>query len=1061
MARVDQMYCTHCLPRDAVFGEEYTVRACSLAQLAEVKSLYFQMISELLRESGFYKPPRDMPAEKWASGRAENMPARLVSIPSYRGYRILSHVFYRTYDSSGTRVGSYFAHLLFQTASAGQPWSPEQCLQLWLANGWKRQDTPSDPKSLDAFEDFVTARTTLLAGQEPQIDHQGLHRFLTANADQAACFADRDVQRFCRQTPAEYRQSQLAALMQGVLQSDPSRRPSLLLVADPGVAAFYFFGTLALLPAATIPAETSFSTYETRLDQPLANWIATTFYDPMRSDLTATERQQAAFWLNAFRNQHPSVQPHPFPEQIIRTFVEDPGAAAKMFERCRILQVRSPCELHDFVRLHQSSQALLDGSRQIAEEAFVDDSTEDYAAWWVHDHLVAQPVTDARIAGLAVSPNVQCILRVLLRKAEGTLETNDAMQTALRFLPHLSSANLADLTKMSVPLDYRCRALHEYADREKRLPEWMQASLATVDKANRHPSPDERDTTRLLDGLTQLSTQDLLVELQSLAPSPTARSLLQAILRSGDQRRASRRALWQLLAGAGNLEYADFNQHQARTVGCRAVIEAWQQAASPAAFARLIVASKNPCLILWLPIAARDPRTSVEQVIEVTDAWSESLLQRLVDDRHLPVKFRAQVLARRIDQDRLPPCLFQALWRPRSTAMDDDTSKWDKLRSALFSYLDAARIAGEYDKLPVGEDAVFLRSLLHAINEATSRATAEAFAQIRNTWSPEAFDDRVMAHGALLVDCCDPKECRSDAEQRLRDLTSADWNPRTFSQTIDVLDHLVRRLDDRDIIRQRNEGWQRLRKLLADFPDAFDGEKRSDANEQHDLVVRLARRIADTFAQACDACGLNDYADRKRRIAILVEDLVVDPPNRPMLKEALQVMTVRDGVEMELLPPASPGVDMLLETKDEYPGKNLRVDLSFPTFFLSSVTIRIEIIVKDRRRATSERRLELELSQLQPDEYFFVFPTSLGKKKGKQEASLELAGIAPQELRNYDLEWVWSIESTYWSEPLRTSTLRWNLGRLKTHHRNRIILKDGQGRTQRDHDFLSGLLSRE
>ena len=90
-----------------------------------------------------------------------------------------------------------------------------------------------------------------------------------------------------------------------------------------------------------------------------------------------------------------------------------------------------------------------------------------------------------------------------------------------------------------------------------------------------------------------------------------------------------------------------------------------------------------------------------------------------------------------------------------------------------------------------------------------------------------------------------------------------------------------------------------------------------------------------------------------------------------------------------------------------------------------------------------------------------MFPSNVVAKKGKQEPSLDLAGIGVQDLSQYDLECVWSIETAYWQEPLRTATLRWNLGQLKTHHRNRVLLKDGQGRTQRDPHFLSGLLSSE
>jgi hypothetical protein len=61
MAPVDRIHCKHCLPRDDVFGEKYTVRAGSLDSPFELKDVHFQVISEfqriskLLRESGFLR----------------------------------------------------------------------------------------------------------------------------------------------------------------------------------------------------------------------------------------------------------------------------------------------------------------------------------------------------------------------------------------------------------------------------------------------------------------------------------------------------------------------------------------------------------------------------------------------------------------------------------------------------------------------------------------------------------------------------------------------------------------------------------------------------------------------------------------------------------------------------------------------------------------------------------------------------------------------------------------------------------------------------------------------
>jgi len=285
MNTIHQLIATHCtygtsaLERrkgedaDRVLG--YSVRASSLAGGALAG--WYRKIERLL----YYYLPRDAAAEARQQLTAASAPKRLIYVPAIDDLEVLAQVCYRPTDTAG-RTGSYFAHCLARQKSGAQDhWSVLDCLKLWAAPGWIEEDTPSLPSRVDG----LSGLEQMLGGRRPAIDERVVLSFLTAAAGGA--FDDPCgviPPRWRQKSPAERREL-LAAVLGGCLVANASPPNSLLLVAEPSLAALLFFGIIRLLPPLAASNDLSFSTFETDVDRRRFVLTATCFQNPDSTDL--------------------------------------------------------------------------------------------------------------------------------------------------------------------------------------------------------------------------------------------------------------------------------------------------------------------------------------------------------------------------------------------------------------------------------------------------------------------------------------------------------------------------------------------------------------------------------------------------------------------------------------------------------------------------------------------------------------------------------------------------------------------------------------------------------
>src|SRR5687767_12858501 len=115
MARIDQVYCTHCTYGTSALecreGEMasrtvgYSARAASL-QGPELRKAY-RNIERFM----YYYLPDDTPGDTKLGLTAADAPRRFFFCPAMNGVQMLGQVSYRQTDTVG-RPGSYFAHVL-------------------------------------------------------------------------------------------------------------------------------------------------------------------------------------------------------------------------------------------------------------------------------------------------------------------------------------------------------------------------------------------------------------------------------------------------------------------------------------------------------------------------------------------------------------------------------------------------------------------------------------------------------------------------------------------------------------------------------------------------------------------------------------------------------------------------------------------------------------------------------------------------------------------------------------------------------------------------------------
>ncbi|HID76798.1 MAG TPA: hypothetical protein EYP56_12480, partial [Planctomycetaceae bacterium] len=300
MNTIHQIYCTHCTHGSSALDRRegeiarrmlgYSARAGSLAGSA-LRSVYRQ-----LERHVYYYLPRDTPAGQKLRLTAATAPRRLIFLPSVAGLQMIGQVCYRQRDTEG-RPGSYFAHVVFRQEAGTQPrWTPLDGLKLWQASGWVMEDRPDLPFLLPPLGSLEE----LLQGAPPSVDDQLLLRFLTAPAGTRLDQTGRVVPPRYQQADAASRRALFAEAFHGWFEVGGDPRRTLLVVAEPGLAALLFYGIFRLLPPGPLRDAISFSTFEPNTERPGAQVAGTVFYNPTQTDLRPEAYRPPGFAINSF-----------------------------------------------------------------------------------------------------------------------------------------------------------------------------------------------------------------------------------------------------------------------------------------------------------------------------------------------------------------------------------------------------------------------------------------------------------------------------------------------------------------------------------------------------------------------------------------------------------------------------------------------------------------------------------------------------------------------------------------------------------------------------------------
>jgi len=331
---IHQIYCTHCTHgSSALERREGELAARMLGYSARAGSPLGQDLRRYYRQIErhiYYYLPRDTPAEEKLRLSAATAPRRLIYVPSTGGLQLLAQICYRQVDSEG-RPGSYFAHALFRDEKDGQtPWSPLDCLRLWSAAGWVDEDSPAFSFVLPT----LFSLDEMLQGRRPAIDDGVLESFLKTPSEGAFDDPGRVIPERWRQKSAAERAAVFADVFRGLLEllgEDERRRESLLLVAEPSVAALWFYGMIRLLPPGPIRQAISFSTFEPNTDRLGTTLAAVEFYDPARMELRSGLQRGRGIVANTFSDRRerpsPAARPHrheaPYAESALRRLLDE------------------------------------------------------------------------------------------------------------------------------------------------------------------------------------------------------------------------------------------------------------------------------------------------------------------------------------------------------------------------------------------------------------------------------------------------------------------------------------------------------------------------------------------------------------------------------------------------------------------------------------------------------------------------------------------------------------------------------------------------------------------
>lgn len=471
MSTIHQVYCTHCTHGSSALERReghwahrmlgYSARAGSL-EPSELRAVY----RRIERYVSYYLP-RDTSAEDRLRLTAATAPRRLLFLPSAAGLQIAAQVCYRATDTEG-RPGSYFAHVLVRGEKGdGNRWSALDGARLWAAAGWVTEDSPQIPFRLPALRSLEE----MLRGQRPAIDDALLADFLSAPGS-----APRDERSVVipprwRQMTPDRRAALFIDAFSRCLDLQSGGRESLLLVAEPSIAALFAYGIARLLPAGAIRDGLSFSTFEAQADRLSTMLAATWLANPESTDLRPETVRARGAIVNTRAERPDENRPahSPYAEGIVECLRD--GGWDAVDHRLRSLEAvgaRTPEDFHGLAAVDRVVPALLDPRLPLPR----DDWRRSRPATEYLRKAVARRLAGAADPSRDLGPLVGSPAHLLILELIAVEPALPGTPGALKFLlGRLSETQTSELLKRAgVAVEYKVEALARHVASKGALP---------------------------------------------------------------------------------------------------------------------------------------------------------------------------------------------------------------------------------------------------------------------------------------------------------------------------------------------------------------------------------------------------------------------------------------------------------------------------------------------------------------------------------------------------------------------------------------------------------------
>jgi hypothetical protein len=469
MGLIHQLYCTHCtLGTSAVERRKgevasrvlgYGPRASSFA--GESLRNNYRHVERYMR----YLLPADVPAEDRPRLTAAEAPRRLFFAPSANNLQIMGLVSYRTRDTAG-RPGSYFAHVLMSEPGA-DAWSAADCLQLWGA-GWTDSDPPEGVFDLPPLGSLAELRN----GAPPGVDDEVLRSFLVTPCGEPFYDPLHLIPNALREMSPDDRAKMLIRILGGFLQLQiANRRESVLLVAEPGLAALLFYGVARLLPDGKLRQQISFSTYEPDVSRLNVSLAATTFANA-GSDIKPESYQAAGFVYNVLNGKRSTrVLPNSEYAQLLVDELTRRGwgAVNDLLKQYAALGIERAGDLELLAKTRNFAPLLLDPHAELPDF----DVTSNPLLAKYHLQIVRKLLADHGKGTARLESLVKTKRHLLLLNLIATEQAPPETLAAVKFLLERLPGNWFDQFLAAPPIapKFKSDAVAEFICRQRRLPE--------------------------------------------------------------------------------------------------------------------------------------------------------------------------------------------------------------------------------------------------------------------------------------------------------------------------------------------------------------------------------------------------------------------------------------------------------------------------------------------------------------------------------------------------------------------------------------------------------------